>query len=109
LTLTNRRNNQGSNGVPSIYRAALNRRGAYTLASHEIDRTFTHSVDNDEKQGKTFIMYVKIGNKKTFIAHMVSEVGFESDVQTVILSLRRHVSKARANLQDELTSSMYSV
>ncbi|KAJ7864735.1 hypothetical protein B0H13DRAFT_2353456 [Mycena leptocephala] len=32
--------------------------GAYSLASHEIDRTFTRSIDNDEKQGKTFIVYV---------------------------------------------------
>jgi hypothetical protein len=49
-----------------------------------MDRNFTHSIDNDEKQGKAFTMYVKIGNKKTFIAHMVSEVGLESDMQTVI-------------------------
>jgi hypothetical protein len=85
LTLTNPRNNPGPNGVPNIYQAALDRLGAYSLASHEIDRTFTHSINNDEKQGKTFITYVNIGNKKTFTAHMVAEVGFESDVRTVIL------------------------
>ncbi|KAJ7895361.1 hypothetical protein B0H13DRAFT_1885576 [Mycena leptocephala] len=70
LTLTNHRNNPGPNGVPGIYQAALDRLGAYSLASHEIDRTFTRSIDNDEKQGKTFIAYVNIGNKKTSTAHM---------------------------------------
>ncbi|KAJ7859060.1 hypothetical protein B0H14DRAFT_2577432 [Mycena olivaceomarginata] len=59
LTLTNRRNNQGSNGVPSIYQAALDRRGACSLASHEMDRNFTHSIDNDEKQAFD-VMYLKL-------------------------------------------------
>jgi hypothetical protein len=79
LTLTNCHNNPGPNGVPSIYQAVLDRLGAHSLASHEIDRTFSRSIDHDEKQSKTFIPYVKIGIKKTFTAHMVAEVGSKSD------------------------------
>jgi hypothetical protein len=52
---TNHRNNPGPNGVPGIYQAVLDRLGAYSLASHEIDRTFMRSIDkefNDESKVK---------------------------------------------------------
>ncbi|KAJ7728554.1 hypothetical protein B0H14DRAFT_3518584 [Mycena olivaceomarginata] len=80
LTLTNRRNNPGTDGAPSIYQACLNalaRLGDHSLARHEINRTFTRSIQVDEKQNKTFIDYLKIDNQKILTAHIVGEVGSE--------------------------------
>jgi hypothetical protein len=81
LTLTNRRNNPGSDGAPSIYQASLdvlNRPNGHSLARHEIHRTFTRSIHQDENHSKTFIDYVNINNQKTLTVHIVGEVGSES-------------------------------
>ncbi|KAF8214482.1 hypothetical protein K438DRAFT_880770 [Mycena galopus ATCC 62051] len=81
MTLTNRRNNPGPDGTPSIYQASLdvlNRPDSHSLARHEIHRTFTRSIHQDENQGKTFIDYVNINNQKTLTVHIVGEVGSES-------------------------------
>jgi hypothetical protein len=73
LTLTNRRNNPGTDGAPSLYQACLNtlaRLRDHSLAHHEINRTFTRSIQVDEKQNKT-IDYLKINNQKILTAHTV--------------------------------------
>jgi hypothetical protein len=80
MALTNRRNNPGTDGAPSIYQACLNalaRLGDHSLARHEINRTFTRSIQVDEKQNKTFIDYLKIDNQKILTAHIIGEVGSE--------------------------------
>ncbi|KAF7340334.1 hypothetical protein MVEN_01952600 [Mycena venus] len=79
MTLTNRRNNPGPDGTPSIYQASLNvLNGPHSLARHEINKTFTRSIHHDENQGKTFIDYVNVDNQKILTVHIVGEVGSES-------------------------------
>ncbi|KAJ7776562.1 hypothetical protein DFH07DRAFT_798577 [Mycena maculata] len=69
--------NKRSRNSPSIYDGcvdALERLGQHSLAAHDFDVTFGRVVE-DEK----FISYVNLSNAKVFTAHLIAEIGSESE------------------------------
>ncbi|KAJ7351569.1 hypothetical protein DFH08DRAFT_993193 [Mycena albidolilacea] len=92
LTLTNRRNNPGPDGAPRIYQACLNALaclGDHSLSSHEINRTFTRSIQLDEKQNKTFIDHLKIDDHKILTTHIVGEpLDDDSNAHRMVIAAR---------------------